>query len=147
MTTAILDMERAYLNVRLTPNLDPLKHEFMIGLIGGATLTPGVYTWTTGITIHDDITLEGTADSVFILQSTGVLALSANKKVILSGGVQAKNVYWQIAGNAVVITGAHMAGILLVKTNVDFQAGSTLDGSIYAQTACSLISAKITKEV
>jgi hypothetical protein len=33
-----------------------------------------------------------------------------------------------------------MNGILLVKTHVAFSADATLNGAVYAQTACTLIS-------
>jgi len=39
--------------------------------------------------------------------------------------------------------GAHMEGILLVKTDVTFITGSSLNGRVLAQTACVLQSATI----
>jgi hypothetical protein len=50
----------------------------------------------------------------------------------------------QVSGNAVVGAGAHMEGILLVKTDVLFITGSSLSGHILAQTACNLQMATIT---
>jgi len=145
MTAAVGDMERAYTKASLTHNSDPDKINLNGGAIGGLTLTPGVYTFTTGVTISSDIVLEGEENSVFILQTWGVLSQAANTQVILRGGVKAQNVFWQVAGNLVVLAGATMQGTLLVKTDVAFLAGSTLIGSIFSQTACNLISATITK--
>jgi hypothetical protein len=50
----------------------------------------------------------------------------------------------QVSGNAVVGAGAHMEGILLVKTDVMFVTGSSLRGHILKQTACNLQMATIT---
>jgi hypothetical protein len=65
--------------------------------------------------------------------------------VILTGGVQAKNIFWQVAGNAAIGADAEMKGILLVKTDVVFITGSSLEGSIYSQTAVALQMATITE--
>ena len=72
--------------------------------------------------------------------------LAANMKVILDGGVQAKNIFWQVAGNDVVHADAYMKGIILCWTDVAFQAGSTLNGRVFAHTACNLDQATITSE-
>ena len=106
-------------------------------------MTPGVYTFTTGVNISTDVTFQGGADDIFIIQTTGVLMLAANMNVILDGA-QAKNIFWQVAGNVKVRAGATMKGILLVKTDVTFITGSTLNGRVLAQTACVLQMATIT---
>jgi hypothetical protein len=38
------------------------------GEIGGLTLTPGVHTFTTGVTVSSDVILQGGCDDVFIFQ-------------------------------------------------------------------------------
>jgi hypothetical protein len=43
----------------------------------------------------------------------------------------------------VVEEGANMKGILLVKTDVLFKTGSSLNGRVLAQTACNLQMATI----
>jgi hypothetical protein len=114
------------------------------GILGGdfggptAPLTPGVYTFGTGVTISDDITFEGKANDIFIIQMTGNLRQDANVKVILKYGVQAKNIFWQVAGNVKLMAGAHMEGVLLVKTDVTFITSSSLNGRVLSQTACNL---------
>jgi hypothetical protein len=147
LTKAVLDMQAAYsdaagrigdgdkLNLG-AGNLGPY--------VGGADnpLEAGVYTFGTGITITNDIHFSGNANSVFIIRSTGVLTQAASTSVVL-GDVKAENIFWQIAGNVAVGEGAHMAGILLVKTDVLFVTGSSLQGRVLAQTACNLQMATI----
>ena len=146
LTIAVLDMTTAYTNAANRVNTDPSRKEVGGGEIGGLTLTPGVYTFTTGVNISTDVTFQGGADDIFIIQTTGVLMLAANMKVILDGGVQAKNIFWQVAGNDVVHADAYMKGIILCWTDVAFQAGSTLHGRVLAHTACNLDQATITSE-
>jgi hypothetical protein len=145
LTIAVLDMQAAYLDAASRNHIDATKTNIENGAIGGLTLLPGVYTFTVAISIYEDLTLDGDADSVFILKTTGVLTIGANKMVILTGGVQAKNIFWQVAGNAAIGADADFQGILLVKTDVVFITGSTLVGSIYSQTAVALQMATITE--
>jgi len=143
LTVAIGDMETAYTDAAGRPNEDVDRINLGSGEIGGQTLTPGVYTFGTGVSMNTDVVIDGTADDIFIIQIAGNLVLAANKKVTLSGGAQAKNIFWQVAGNVSVGAGAHMDGILLVKTDVTFITGSSLNGRVLAQTACVLQSATI----
>jgi hypothetical protein len=84
---------------------------------------------------------DGDAHPVFVIRTTGILTQAANTKVILQR-VNPESVLWQVAGNAVVGVGAHMAGVVLVKTDIALQtAGCALVGRAFAQTACILDSA------
>jgi cytoskeletal protein CcmA (bactofilin family) len=144
LTLAVLAMQAAYTDAASRLNDDETRKNVGGGDIGGLTLTPGVYTFTTAILITNDIILEGGADDVFIFQCTAVLSQSVNTKVILSGGVQAKNVIWQNAGNVKIQPGAHLEGIILCKTDVAIETGASVNGSIYAQTAVALQKATVT---
>jgi len=145
LTTAVSDMETAYADASQRNNTE--GYNIGAGNLGGLTLTTGVYTFNTDINIGVDITFSGGADDVFILQTTGALMQAASTNVILSGGAQAKNIFWQVAGTVWVGSSAVMQGILLVKTDVAFVTGSSLTGRIYAQTACTLQMATITQPV
>jgi hypothetical protein len=94
--TAILDMQNPYTDAASRTTTDSARNSLLNGSIGGQTLTPGVYTLTAGITVSSDITFEGGADNVFIIQTSGILRLAANTHVILSRGAQAKNIFWQV---------------------------------------------------
>jgi hypothetical protein len=141
MTAAVLAMETAYNDAAARPTTD----SSMNSNIGGKTLTPGVYTFTVDVSIASDLTFEGGPDDVFVIQTTGDVTQAANTQVILTGGAQAKNIFWQVAGIVVIDAGASMQGILLVKTKVDFITGSSLVGSALAQTAVNLQMATITQ--
>ncbi len=143
LRVAILDMEAAYTDAAARSNgNDTSKTNLGAGGIGGLTLTPGVYTFGSGVNVMSDVTFTG--DGVFIIQMTGDLKVDDNKKITLAGGAQANNIFWQIAGKVNVGTGAHMEGILLVQTAVTLETDSSLDGRILAQTACVLEKATIT---
>jgi hypothetical protein len=145
LSTAVSDMETAYTDAAGRTNTNAARINLAGGLLGGLTLTPGMYTFQVDIYMATDIYLSGNSADVFIIQTTKNIVQAANKKVILSGGVQANNVFWQVAGHVDVGTGAHLEGVLLVKTDVTFKTGSSLNGRILAQTACNLQMANITE--
>jgi hypothetical protein len=147
LTTAVGDMETAYTDAAGRPNDDTTRKNVGGGEIGGEILTPGVYTFDVVISFSTDIFFEGGINDVFIIQTTKNLAQGAGTKVNLVGGAQAKNIFWQVAENMSVGADAEMQGILLVKTNVAFETGSSLNGRVLAQTTCDLQIATIAEPI
>jgi hypothetical protein len=136
LTTAVLAMQAAYTDAAGRVPTDYLN--LAGGDLGGLTLAPGIYTWGSTVLITDDVTLEGCEDDVWIFQISGDLDVSTSKRVLLAGGAQAKNVFWQIAGQATLHVGAHVEGILLAKTGITLQTKASLHGRAFAQTMVAL---------
>jgi hypothetical protein len=113
--------------------------------IGGLTLVPGLYKWTSTVTIPVDVVLSGGANDVWIFQTTGDLTMSAGKKVTLSGGARAQNIFWQIAGQTTFGADSHFEGIILPKTDITLQTGATMNGRALAQTQVALQQATVTQ--
>jgi hypothetical protein len=136
MGVAIGDMEIAYTDAagRTLPDYTELG----AGNIGGMTLTPGLYKWGTGVTIPTDVTLSGSSTDVWIFQIAQTLDIANGKKVILSGGAQAKNIFWQVAGQATLGTTSDFKGNILGQTAIVLNTGATLNGRALAQTAVTL---------
>jgi len=136
LTAAVGDMETAYNDAAGRTLPDALN--LGAGEIGGLTLTPGLYKWTTDLSISKDVTLAGGPDDVFILQVAGTLKEANAKNVILTGGAQAKNVFWASAGAVSIGTNAHMEGTILGKTMIAMNTKASLNGRLLAQTAVTL---------
>ena len=136
LSTAVSNMEAAYTDAAGRINPDFLN--LGAGSIGSMTLTPGLYTWTSTLTIPTDVTLTGGADDVFIFQVAGTLTMASAVKVILTGGVQAKNIYWVAAGAVTLGTTSHFEGNILGKTGINLKTGATMNGRMLAQTAVTL---------
>jgi hypothetical protein len=135
LTQAVLDMQAAYTNAA---SRTPDYVDFHAGLLGGETLTPGVYKWNTAVSISTSITLHGDNSSVFIFQMTGALTLAAAQSILLTGGVLASNVFWQTATNTAIGAAATFNGIILGFTDITLGAGATLHGKCLSQTAVNL---------
>jgi hypothetical protein len=143
LTVAVGDMEIAYADAfSRAPTTTYLETEPVD--IGSTTLTTGVYSFSGDIKIGSSITFSGTSTDVFIVQTTGSLFQAADTRVNFSDGALAKNVFWQVAEKVKVGNTAHMAGVLLVKENVLFMTGSSLNGRVLAQWACDLQSTTVT---
>lgn len=136
LTTAIGDMQTAYTDAAGRLNPDFLN--FGAGNIGGTTLTPGLYKWTSAVVIPTDITISGGANDVFIFQIAGTLDMSSAVNVTLAGGAQAKNIFWQTSGAVTLGTTSHFEGNILSMTGINLKTGASINGRMLAQTAVTL---------
>jgi hypothetical protein len=136
LTTAVADMQTLYTD--LAGRTLPDFVELGAGEIGGLTLVPGLYKWGTGVLISSNVTLSGGPNDVFIFQIAGTLTQASATMVTLTGGVLAKNVFWQVAGASTIGTTAHFEGILLDQTSIAVNTGASVTGRLFAQTAVTL---------
>jgi hypothetical protein len=143
LTTAVENMITAYNDAAGRPSPDFL--ELGTGNIGGKTLVPGLYKWTSTVTLPSDVTISGGATDVWIFQISGDLTMSSAVNITLSGGAQAKNIFWQVAGQATLGTTSHFEGIILSMTGITFQTGASMNGRALAQTAVVLDANAVTK--
>ena len=136
LTTAVANMQTAYTNAagRTNPNFTNLG----AGHIGGLTLAPGLYKWTTGVSISSDVTISGSATDVWIFQIAGKLTQASATKMILAGGALPQHIFWQTAGSVVIGTTAQAEGVILGKTLIALKTGASAKGRLLAQTAVTL---------
>jgi hypothetical protein len=137
ISRAISDMETAYTNA--AGRTLPTATELGAGNIGGMTLAPGLYKWSTGVRISTNVTLSGGANDVWIFQVAQTLTVGSGARVILSGGAQAKNIFWQVAGQTTLGTTSVFNGNILCQTAIVMNNGARLNGRALAQTAVTLI--------
>ncbi|OIP66627.1 MAG: hypothetical protein COV32_03115 [Candidatus Yonathbacteria bacterium CG10_big_fil_rev_8_21_14_0_10_43_136] len=136
LTSAIGAMETAYTDG--VGRTNPTATELGAGNIAGMTLAPGLYKWGTGVTISTDVTLSGSANDVWIFQIAQNLNVSSGAGILLSGGAQASNVFWVVAGQTTIGTTAVFNGIILDQTAIVLNTGATLNGRALAQSAVTL---------
>jgi hypothetical protein len=143
LNRAVLQMEHAYTDAagRTLPDATELG----AGNIGGMTLAPGLYKWGTGVLIPSNgVTLAGSSTDVWIFQIAQDLTVSDGAIVTLSGGALPGNVFWQVAGQAVLGTTVQFRGVILCQTQIVMNTGATLHGRALAQTAVTLDANTIT---
>jgi hypothetical protein len=106
------------------------------GNLGGQTLAPGLYTSTSSLEISSgDLTLDALGDStaVWIFQMASTLTTTSGRQVILSGGAQAGNIFWQVGSSATLGTTSVFKGNILALTSIAMNTGATLDGRALAR--------------
>jgi len=154
LTTAVGDMETAYTTANgMAPagGGDPAAGGTACpgtGALGGLTLTPGVYTCTTTVSIATgtNVTLSGAG--VYVIRTTQGITQASGTQVLLTGGALAQNVFWvpaltvSIVGTAGATT--KMAGVILAKTDIAVGTNATVNGRLLAQTAVTLDAATVT---
>jgi len=136
-------MQAAFTDAAGRPN--PTATELGAGNIDGMTLAPGLYKWGTVVTIPTGVTLSGGANDVWIFQLATGLTVGNGAVVTLSGGAQAKNIFWQVGTQATLGTTADFKGIILSGTAIVMNTGATLNGRALAQTAVTLQANTVTK--
>lgn len=143
LTTAIGNMETAFTDAagRTLPDLTELG----AGNITGKTLVPGLYKWGTGVLMTSGVTLKGDATDVWIFQIAQDLTVGNGAIVTLSGGAQAKNIFWQVSGKTTLGTTSQFKGIILCKTKIVIMTGAALNGRALAQTAVTLDANNVTQ--
>ena len=114
--------------------------------LGGKTLAPGIYKSTSSMLLQNgDLTLDaqGDANAVWIFQvgsaftsvGTGPFPSPSGGNVILSGGAQAKNVFWQVSSSAVIGDFTSFKGNILSFSSITLNTSAVVEGRILARNA------------
>src|ERR1035437_9786749 len=136
LTTAIGDMQTAYTDAagRTIPDFTELG----AGQIGGLTLAPRLFKWSTDVLISTDVTLSGGPNDVWIFQIAGKITQANGTRIHLAGGALAANIFWQSFGDVALGTTAHFEGIIIAQTAISLATGASINGRLLAQTAVTL---------
>src|ERR1039457_6584110 len=106
------------------------------GNIGGLDLIPALYKFTgTASITGSDVTLTGGPDDVWIFQIAADLEVGSTVQVVLAGGAQARNIFWQVGTSATIGTFAVFKGTILADQAITMNTSSTMDGRALAFTA------------
>ena len=103
--------------------------------LSGKTLPPGTYTSATTILIGGPapVTLDagGNANAVWVFQ-IGSSLTTVTGSVVLTGGAQAKNVFWVPTADATIGTNTIFQGTIVAGRDVTSNTGAVINGRILA---------------
>jgi len=93
-------------------------------------LTPHTYLLNSATTLTDTVYLnaQGDPDAVFVFQMFGAFDATANSRVVLMNGAQAKNVYWKINGAVDIGVNSIFNGTMIVDGAFLLQPGVVING-------------------
>jgi uncharacterized repeat protein (TIGR01451 family) len=119
--------------------------------LGGKSLAPGVYCFSTSAQLTGALTLNGTATDVWIFQIGSTLTTATGSSVVFTGGANACNVFWQVGTSATIGTTTSFNGTILALSSITLDHGAnivsgralarnaavTLDDNTIDATVCS----------
>jgi hypothetical protein len=97
---------------------------------GRHTLTPGLYTSTSSLLISGG-TLYLNGKGVYIFQINSELDVTG-ASVVLEGGAQAADIFWQVGSSAILTTVPAFKGNILAYTSITMTAHTKLNGRALA---------------
>jgi hypothetical protein len=135
LSDAKQDLTDAYLFAEGASSPAPVT---VAGDQGGTTLTPGIYKSTSTLLIQSgNLTLDaqGDANAVWIFQiaSDFTTVGGAGGNVLLIGGAQAKNVFWQTGSSATIGDFTSFKGNVMALTSITMNSGATAQGRMLAR--------------
>jgi hypothetical protein len=113
---------------------------------GGLTLAPGIYKSASTLLIQSgDLTLDGQGDPnatwIFQIASGFTTVGGAGGNVILTGGAQAKNIFWQTGSSAVIGDYTIFYGNILALTSITMNSHAVATGRMLAQNGAVVMTA------
>ncbi len=128
---AKVDLTTAYLYTAGLPGGAVLP-----GDLSGLTFAPGLYkTSSTVMLSAGNVTLDaqGDVNAIFIFQIGSTLTTLGSTHVVLAGGAQAKNIFWQTGSAATLGTNSSFQGTIMALQSVTLDTGATLLGRALAR--------------
>ena len=109
------------------------------GNLGGLTIYPGLYAngSSTGIsgsgtTAILTLDAQGDPNAVFVFKMDSTLITDPGSSIVLSGGAQAKNIYWKVLTSATLGTTTIFKGNILADVSITVQNGCAVEGRLFA---------------
>lgn len=104
--------------------------------LNGLSLSPGVYNGDTlQLANTGQLTLAGSADSVWVFQAASTLTIGSGTRIVITGGASSCNVFWQVGSSATIGSAAQFQGTVLADQSVTATTGATVVGRLLARNA------------
>ena len=126
---AASDLNSLYTNLNALPYDIELLFPSQFG--HSQVLTPHVYLLNAATTLTETIFLDarGVSGAVFVLRIAGALNTSIAPKVVLVGGTEPENVFWQVEGAVTLGNTANFKGIIVSNNGaIVLNTGVVIDG-------------------
>jgi hypothetical protein len=142
------DLSAAYINAspaNRPGGIDVSSYGGGAGELGGRTLAPGLYASAPGsysiTTLNLTLDGGGNPNAIWIFQMADTLQILSGRQVLLSGGAQAANIFWQVGTSATLYTYSVCQGTIMAAQSVALQTGATLLGRALAENGAVTLDA------
>jgi type VI secretion system secreted protein VgrG len=108
--------------------------------LGGKSLAPGVYCFTSSAQLTGRLVLDGRgqSSSVWVFQIASTLTTATNSSVVMTKSGRAGNVFWQVGSGATFGTGTAFAGNVLAYSSITMNTAANLSGRALARAAVTM---------
>lgn len=116
--------------------------------MGGLTLTPGVYCFSSSAQLTGTLTLDGQGDpeADFVFKTGSTLVTASGSTVVLIDQAQACRVFHQIGSSATLGTNSQFVGTIMALTSITATTGTSVQGRLLARNgAVTLDSNSVTR--
>jgi hypothetical protein len=103
--------------------------------LGGLTLTPGVYCFSSSAQLTGTLTLNalGNPNALFIFKIGTSLTTASGSAINVINPVGACNVFWQVGSSATLGTGTSFVGNILALASITLTTGASVSGRVLAR--------------
>lgn len=103
--------------------------------LGGLTLVPGVYCFSSSAQLTGTLTLnaQGDANAVWVFQIGSTLTTASSSSVVIINGGSPCNVFWQVGSSATLGTTTSFKGNILALQSITLNTGATMTGRVLAR--------------
>jgi outer membrane autotransporter protein len=130
---AQINLINAYNNLAARPTSVNLTGQNL----GGLTLVPGTYNFSSAAQLTGALTLNGLGNpnSVFIFNIGSTLTTASASSILLINGAQGGDVFWRVGSSATLGTASSFTGDILALTSITLDTSATITcGAAWAHT-------------
>lgn len=98
--------------------------------LGGMTLVPGIYRYSSSAGLTGTLTLNG--GGIYIFQIGSALTTASSSRVLLINGAQPCDIFWQIGSSATIGGSTAFVGTILAHASITMVTSATLNGRALA---------------
>jgi hypothetical protein len=117
--------------------------------LGGLTLIPGAYCFSSSAQLTGTLTLDGqgNAGAVWVFQIGSTLTTASGSNVNFINGGQACGAFWQVGSSATLGTTTTFRGNVLALASITLNTGATSNGGLFARTGAVTLDSNIVNTV
>jgi outer membrane autotransporter protein len=107
----------------------PVTHNLSGQNLGGLTLTPGVYGFTSSAQLTGGLTLngQGNPNSIFVINIGSTLTTASGSSISLINGAQASDVFFRVGSSATLGSTTAFQGDIVALSSITLDAGASIN--------------------
>jgi len=117
--------------------------------LGGLTLTPGAYCFSSSAQLTGTLTLNalGNPGAVWVFQIGSTLTTASGSRVVFINGGQSCGAFWQVGSSATIGTATAFAGNVLALASITMTTGASNSGGLFARTGAVTLDSNVVSRV